>query len=338
MATLATSPESSPAPAERGRWSQNITKKGWLGKDHEKEDFCRDLSPAHVATILRLVSRIAAKSVDVEDVTLADFSEPDLDAFLYDLVRELMDGEGLIFLRGLPAADLSEQELRLIYWGIGLHFGKPLVQSFQGDRLGEIKVNPSNIQRPYQNNTKLPLHCALMDFFSMMGVRKAKVGGGNIFGSSLAVWDVMEREYPEHFLILKSNLRWGFPKAEPYASIGVPVFGEAGGVRSILYPRDTNDPPPGLPPEQLEAFRCFTEITERDDVRLHADLEPGEMVFINNFEVMHARTQFVDWEDPARKRLLYRLWLEADPSRPRVPEQQDLVAKVSATLGIGPDA
>jgi hypothetical protein len=334
MTMLATSRTSSPTAACRPGWSPNITKRGWLGRDRRKADFCTELVPAHVETILRLLANIRARGLPLYDVTLADFSEPALDAFLAGLVQELVDGDGLIFLRGLPATELSEQDLRYIYWGVGLHFGKPLVQSFQGDQLGEIRVNPSNIQRPYQNSTKLPLHCALMDFFSMMGVRKAKAGGGNIFGSSLAVWELMAGEHPEHFEFLKGNLRWGFPKAEPWASLGVPIFAEVGGIRSVFYPRDTNDPPPGLTPGQAEAFDRFTEICERDTVRLHAELEAGEMVFINNFEVMHARTQFVDWDETTRKRLLFRLWLQANPPRPRVPEQSDLVAKVSASLGI----
>ena len=49
-------------------------------------------------------------------------------------------------------------------------------------------------------------------------------------------------------------------------------------------------------------------------------LRPGEASFINNYEILHARTAFVDWDEPERRRLLYRLWLEGRPPRPMVPE------------------
>lgn len=319
-------------------WVRNSAKRGWLARDHGKEDFCLDLGPAQLAAIRRLIGKIEREGLAIDRVGRADFADPDLDDFLSGMVDELKHGKGLVFLRGLPVDALGERDLKLIYWGIGLHLGKPLVQSFQGDRLGEIRVNPSNIARPYQNSAKLPLHCALMDFFSMMGVRKAREGGGNIFGSSLAVWEAIERERPDLFAILSANLHiWDFIKVEPHASIGMPIFGEVDGVRSAVYPRDTLDPPTGASPAEREALDFFGAVTERDDIRLHADLEPGEMVFINNFEVMHARTSFVDWGEPAKSRLLYRLWLEADPPRPRITQHQDLLARVDPALGIGPE-
>jgi hypothetical protein len=338
MATLL-APVDAPKPLEAGArdWPRNDRKKGWLGRDHTKEDFCLDLGKSQLDAIRRLVADIRTRTLQIEDVALEDFSAPELDPFLADMVRELKSGKGLVFLRGLPASDLSEDDLRLIYWGIGLHVGKPLVQSFQGDRLGEIRVNPSNIARPYQNSIKLPLHCALMDFFSMMGVRKAKTGGANIFGSSLAIWEIMQAERPDLFAILSGNLHiWDFITVEPHASIGMPIFGETDGVRSVVFTTDTPEGPPGNSAEEREALRFFREINERDDVRLSADLKPGEMVFINNFEVMHARTEFVDWTEPAKRRLLFRLWLQPDTPRPRIPQQQNLLAKLDPALGINP--
>ena len=67
---------------------------------------------------------------------------------------------------------------------------------------------------------------------------------------------------------------------------------------------------------------CFEEVALRDELRFEVMLRPGEASFINNYEVLHARTGFVDWDDPTRKRLLYRLWLEGRPPRPMAPEVQ----------------
>ena len=39
--------------------------------------------------------------------------------------------------------------------------------------------------------------------------------------------------------------------------------------------------------------------------------------FINNYTVLHSRSGFEDWPEHERKRLLLRLWLKAEPSRPR---------------------
>ena len=48
-------------------------------------------------------------------------------------------------------------------------------------------------------------------------------------------------------------------------------------------------------------------------------LEPGDMQILNNHVTLHSRTDFEDHEDPARKRLLFRLWL-APANSCRLPE------------------
>jgi hypothetical protein len=40
---------------------------------------------------------------------------------------------------------------------------------------------------------------------------------------------------------------------------------------------------------------------------------------LNNHVTLHSRTEFVDYEEPSRKRVLFRLWL-APPDSPRLPE------------------
>ena len=47
-------------------------------------------------------------------------------------------------------------------------------------------------------------------------------------------------------------------------------------------------------------------------------LEPGEIIFCNNFSVLHARTEFRNSAE--KTRLLARLWLNTPGGRPVVPE------------------
>ena len=37
--------------------------------------------------------------------------------------------------------------------------------------------------------------------------------------------------------------------------------------------------------------------------------EPGDMQFLENAVILRARTEYEDWEEPARKHHLLRLWL-----------------------------
>jgi hypothetical protein len=40
--------------------------------------------------------------------------------------------------------------------------------------------------------------------------------------------------------------------------------------------------------------------------------EPGDIQLISNHVILHARSEYQDWPEPARKRHLLRLWLSLD--------------------------
>jgi alpha-ketoglutarate-dependent taurine dioxygenase len=93
----------------------------------------------------------------------------------------------------------------------------------------------------------------------------------------------------------------------------------------------------GQPLSELEkaALTFFEEVAQRDEVRLELTLRPGEASFINNYEMLHARTGFVDHDASAKKRLLYRLWLMGDPPRP-MRKEVHLYQNRSGRMGVDP--
>ena len=74
-----------------------------------------------------------------------------------------------------------------------------------------------------------------------------------------------------------------------------------------------------LSPEHARALDRFDDIVRRPDLAHSLWLEPGDVQIINSHVTLHSRTEFIDHEEPARKRLLYRLWL-APPDSERLPE------------------
>jgi hypothetical protein len=55
-------------------------------------------------------------------------------------------------------------------------------------------------------------------------------------------------------------------------------------------------------------------------------LEPGDFQIINSHVTLHSRTDFTDHDDPAQKRLLFRLWL-APPDGDDLPESWRVLYK-----------
>jgi hypothetical protein len=69
----------------------------------------------------------------------------------------------------------------------------------------------------------------------------------------------------------------------------------------------------------LELFGVLSE-----ELALEMTFEPGDIQLLNNHLMYHARTEFVDYPEPERKRLLLRLWLAVPGSRP-LPDGYELV-------------
>ena len=67
-------------------------------------------------------------------------------------------------------------------------------------------------------------------------------------------------------------------------------------------------------------MQLLEQTAARDDLRMDYDLQPGDMQFINNHTILHARGAFEDWEDEkdGGKRHLLRTWISPSNGRSAV--------------------
>jgi hypothetical protein len=317
---------------------------GWLGAEFDKSALYWDFSPAHLTAIDELMERLAGDARPFHQITRRDFSHPALDADLPAVLAEIKTGPGLLVLRGFPVDKYTPEEMQRVYWGIGAHFGHGCSQSADGDYLGHV-TNVAKASRGYTTDRELSLHTDSAEIVGLLCVRDAKEGGMSIYASSLKVHEIIAREHPEYLAVLTRGFRCDrrgeeAPDDEPVTPYLVPVFSEADGVLSTRFVRgiiDRGAATLGEPLSQLDkdALACFEAVAQRDEVRFEVTLRPGEASFINNYELLHARTGFVDRDDPAKKRLLYRLWLEGDPPRP-MKKEVHLYQNRSGRMGVDP--
>ena len=66
---------------------------------------------------------------------------------------------------------------------------------------------------------------------------------------------------------------------------------------------------PRLTPRQGEALDLLDLIANEPRFYVDMDFEPGDMQFLKNAVILHARTEYEDWDEPEKKRHLLRLWL-----------------------------
>jgi len=63
------------------------------------------------------------------------------------------------------------------------------------------------------------------------------------------------------------------------------------------------------------ALEAVESVFDEPELRVDLDFQPGQIQFVNNRATGHARTNFIDWPEPERKRFLVRLWLRDRGSR-----------------------
>ena len=294
-------------------------------------DYTIELSATQLQDIERAMGQMKAAGLGLDDLQREHFEVPSLRPVIDEIRREIEDGRGFVVVRRLPVEDYSKDEIGMIFWGIGTYLGRGLSQSVLGDRLGHVKdfsrVDP--LARAYRNKQELSPHTDSCDLVGLACLRDAKTGGVSRLTSALTVHNVMLEEYPEALERLYRGYtfhRRGEEKPGdlPYTPYRVPVYSNTEGKVSARYVRtyvEAGEAAAGRPmgEAELRVLDRFEEVTKRPELMLEFTLQPGEIYFINNYTILHARTAFDDGDAPedARRHLL-RLWLDA-PIRPVHP-------------------
>jgi Taurine catabolism dioxygenase TauD, TfdA family len=295
-------------------------------------DYTIELTPAHLGDIEDAMREIKAAGLGLDDLTRAHFPFPSLQGVIGEIGREIADGRGFVVVRRMPVEDYSKDEIGMIFWGIGTHLGRGLSQSVMGDRLGHVKdfSREDPLARAYRNKQELSPHTDSCDLVGLLCLRNAEAGGVSRLTSALSVHETMARECPEALARLYRGYAFHRrgeeqPGELPYTPYPVPVFSSTGGCISARYVRtyvEAGEAAAGRPMDAagMAVLDRFEEITKRPVLMLEFTLQPGEMYFVNNYTILHARTAFDDGDvEEDRRRHLLRLWLEVPGMRPVHP-------------------
>jgi hypothetical protein len=311
----------------------------WTGEDLRRStDWIRALAPAEIDELDAALRAVQRRGLGWRAMTRADFAIPRLSSSLAEVSRELEDGRGLVLLRRIPVERYTEDELRIVYWGLGLHLGTPRYQNGNGELIGDVRdenrlygavreVNPMKAGEPRTSRNKarsagpLRFHTDRVDVVTLLCVRPAARGGLSKVVSAAAVYNTILARRPDLHALLCApyhHVREGEAggKQQHYA---MPVFGLRDGRLTSQYSRtfvENAQGLPGVPPltaAQNEALDLWAEVCEElcDSMEMRA----GDLQLLNNHVVYHARTTYEDDPPPGRDRFLMRLWLSMPNSR-----------------------
>ena len=308
-------------------WMKPVTgPKAWRGEElaRDPSSWLLTLSPAEIDDLDRALGIAKATGRPLEEITRDDFPLPVLGRRLAQVLDEIYRGRGFVVLRGLPVARYSDEDVGLMYWGMGRYLGSPLYQNPKGDLLGHVFHDTSRRYgdpdvRGYISNVYLPYHTDGCDLVGLCCLRQGIEGGLSSLVSSVTMHNEVLANHPEYLGLLYNGFYY-IRREEVFTGTGlserpVPVFGHKDGVVSCRYLRrqiDSGAERRGVPLTAVEkaALDCVDELTSRPDLRLDMDFVPGDIQLCNNYTILHSRTSFVDGTEPHQKRHLLRLWLK----------------------------
>ncbi len=308
---------------------------GWLANELQNlSTWSYALSGDDVDELRAAVAAFKRSGKPIVEVAQENFPLDAFGATLCEVRRELLDGRGIIMMRGFPVDAFDREETAIAYLGLGCYLGTPMSQNKHGHILGHVKDLGGDYgdakTRGYMTNAEMRFHSDGCDYVGLLCLQTAKSGGESRVASSVTVYNRMLAQRPDLVKALTEDFyrsRSGEISPGQLPFFKQPIFSffegyfSAIGVGAVI---DKAQKLPGVPPfttAQKEAVALYRQTV--DECAVDIGFERGDIQFLNNWVMLHTRRGYEDWDDPARKRHLLRLWLN-DPQGRAVPPEQRL--------------
>ena len=265
-----------------------------------------------------------AGGATLDSISLDQFQLPGLGQVVQKINTDLSHGLGFVLLKRFPVDLLTQEESELAYYGLGLHLGVPVRQNSNSELLSHIRDDRTQqegeIIRLYRTRERQDFHTDAADIIGLLCLHTAKSGGESKIVNSLTVYSEMMSRRPDLVDELRVPLYWDKQNEHkdgelPYFQLP-PIFDLNGEPRIFYvgwYIRNAQRWPdvPRLTAKQLEAMELLESIANDPEFYLEMEFTPGDIQFLNNGRILHAREEYEDWEDLDQRRHLLRLWLAA---------------------------
>ena len=294
----------------------------WRADDVDRDQVWRyDLSQTDIRELEDAMR--ATRGQPIIEIDQASFALPNLSKRLLSWRDEVMHGYGFVQVCGLPVGEYSKEEAARIFFGVGAHMGSLRSQNAEGHVLGHV----CNLEHDFHNNANLrgyrgggPLkfHTDSVDIVALMCLQAAREGGESMLVPAATIHNEMLKRrpdlLPELYRPICRDRRGEVPEGmDPWWIMPIlqwhkgRIFSHFSGVyiRSV----ERFEEVPRFTKAQLEAFQLFEEIAADPNNHLAIDFREGDMQFVDNHVLLHARGDYQDWDDPAQRRYLFRLWI-----------------------------
>ncbi|XXG99560.1 hypothetical protein Hte_005899 [Hypoxylon texense] len=263
--------------------------------------------------------------LDGDEVNPERFPLPGLQSQLEQCAFDVHYGSGLCILRGLSNESYTVEDSTVIFLALASYVGDQRgLQNSKGDMLCRATSHvteskswtvPRAKRHGIHTNEGLPFHTDMgCEILSMQVRDQADTGGHTCVASIAAIYNDLVRSNPWALHLLAEH-NWpvqSSSKKDPSFVLSPLLEFHDGNLLVSMdparigpHPLSRDNSVPSLTPEQEEALVVLQKAARKHQVRL--ETQPGDIVFINNLSLLHAREAYSDSATSSRH--LVRLWL-----------------------------
>ena len=297
----------------------------WLASDIKPDDHLVRLSADTLDEIEHLIGFLVDNPLPLLQRKLDELALPACHAAMAQMKSILDDGVGFAVLDRLPMENYPIDSLLEIYWVLGQCIGRPVAQKWNGQMIYDVADTGADYAygtRGSYTSVELNFHTdnafarMVPDYVGLFCRHPAKSGGVSRFCSLYSVHQRMLEQYPQALERLYQPVLFDRQKehrdgAEPVCL--APYFSWRNNrlfarANASLIRKGYEVAEEPMDAALTAALNAIDEVCTAEDLWYEAPLQRGQVQYLNNHEVGHYRSAFEDFDEPERKRHLYRLW------------------------------
>ncbi|MBI2710664.1 MAG: TauD/TfdA family dioxygenase [Actinobacteria bacterium] len=293
-------------------------------RDDLADGYVFDLTDDHLAELDAALAEAEARTDDVLDVDKERFPLPTLGPELERMTRDLVEGRGVALIRGIPVERYGKDRASTIYWGIGMHVGRPWPQNVKGHLLGDVTDQGKAYDDPTSRGNEIggvpfPFHSDGSDLVGLFCLDAGASGGASLVANVVTIHNELVRSEPDLAAELYGRFPYDARGEQAPGTKGwytMPVFSRRGDrlfcryIRPYITASSRHGDAPHPSPAAVAAMDRLDAMCADPRYHVAMALQPGDIQLVNNYHVLHARDGYVDDRAGGRIRHLKRLWLE----------------------------
>lgn len=240
--------------------------------------------------------------------------------------RQLLDhAQGVAVIDALPLDELDHDSACALFWVLGELVGRQVAQKWDGTMLYDVRDTGQQYGygvRGSYTNVELVFHTdnafavCPPDYVGLMCLHPAREGGISRFCSLYAIHERLREQDPQALERLYHPMLWdrqaehepGAPKV-----LRAPMFRCVDGrlhtrANVSLVRKGYQVAGEEMDVALGDALAAVETVSREPSLWFELPIARGHLQYLNNVDTAHYRSDFVDHDDPARKRHLVRSW------------------------------